>query len=889
MGIKKGLLFSVDALIASIILIGGIIISSGLYIEESKTQHMSFLAEDALGVMSEIKINEINNSYVDYLILQGDISNFNNTIIEQIGELWALNKTEKCRELIENITSELFPSNLGLGVAVGNEDIYIREFGSNRRLVVARKMISGYEKSKPIKGSTSRAYLKSISEKKTSAFAYFGGFEGQGNISKKLEFIPTDATIESAFIELDVGSRFDFYVDDTFCNSFVPIEGNMSSTRWNISNCTSFLSVGVENNLSIIFTGLFNESFVAGGYVKVNYRTSEMINNKTPGVEYYYFPGIEGLINLYSSFNVPGPLNSVDLYIHFYNNKTTFLNIGNDTVFNSSGSSNDQIVNIEGVTLPMGPETIPIRMGVGNISETINVTSGEPANSVLVTDVSGSMDWCGLTGDDEFCTYDCYWWWFYQEQKECTYSGSCSDDQCGGCSGGWYSTSNHQVQNISGCIKSRIELAKEADLQFVDTVLNISGNRIGLVSYQSDVESTEPITDIKINLESEINSYIANGGTCICCGVNSAKDMLVGNPNNQFMVVMSDGAATMYCDDFNDYTGSGTGGSSDAIDKQWAINSGQNACGLGITVFTVGFGEDADHDTLKQVACNESLYYNATNASQITEIYQEIGEQINVITNYSSQIISVVGEYKKSILYPDSYIRFNFTPVVMPASFGEIEVVIETDKFSGCDNNVDIPAKIRVTDANVLSYSGKHWTSSLSVNSNFIFNISEYGSQYRNIGDPFVLQVDPSLLQQGNNQIYLQTADNPENKTGCSRNNSMIYTAAFGATTSYSEALPDAVGCKWTIENEDMEFLNVSVPATYSGSNNCSYTNANVSFSTEDSIDQAVYFLISNLDFDDNGRINVNIDEQDLEIEALWVSQVPYLWGPSIVEVKVWQ
>ena len=60
-------------------------------------------------------------------------------------------------------------------------------------------------------------------------------------------------------------------------------------------------------------------------------------------------------------------------------------------------------------------------------------------------------------------------------------------------------------------------------------------------------------------------------------------------------------------------------------------------------------------------------------------------------------------------------------------------------------------------------------------------------------------------------------------------------------------------------------------------------------YDTDDSIDDAVYSLLSNLDFDNNGRININIAEADLQIEALWVSQVPYLWGPAIAELRVWQ
>ena len=890
MVLKKGFFFTIDSLLGASIIVIGLLLVNSFYIVEPSYASLGYSSHDLINALSRLKINEVNNPYVDELISTKEITNTDNTILEQIGEFWVLNKNDLCQELVENITSGLFPSNMGFSIAIGDEEVFIKDAPTNQNLVSARKMISGYEKGRPVKGSTARAYLKSIREKKTASFAYFGGFVGQGNISKELEYIPSDAIVENAFIELDAGTDFDFYVNSVFCGSFSPVNGNISSTRWNTSSC-NFLT-GIKNNLSIIFTGLLNESFIAGGYVKVEYLTKELITNKTPGIIYYYFPGIWGLINLYSSFDIPETLHSIDFYLHFYNNKTTFLIIGNDTIFTSIGSSDDQIVNITNHVLPLQPGTIPIRLGTGNISEVRNITSGEPSDSVLVTDVSGSMNDCGKYAEAELCRYECCefwlfgcWWW---GTRECLYTGSCSGDQCNTCASGV--TRNNEVVTDTGCIKTKIDFAKEADLLFVDTILNLTGNRVGLVSYESSVRDVELITDIKINLQDEINDYYASGGTCICCGINKAKDMLLSSSNKKFMVVMSDGAATMYCDDFNDYTGSGSW-TSDPIDKQWAIDAGQNACNQNITVFAVGFGEDADHETLKQIACNESLYYNASNASDIIDIYKEIGEQILIIANYSSQIISVTGGYGElveSILYPDSYIMFNFTPAVEPPSFGEIELVIETEKFDSCINTVDIPEKIRVTDAKALSYSGPHWTSFLAVNGNTIFNINKYGSDYRNIGDPFVLQIPPNILTNGSNQIELQTADSPENLTGCSKNNSMIYTAAIKSSVAYSDVLPEAEGCIWTIETEDLELITISIPSDYSGTNLCSYTSSDINFNEQDSINLAVYELLSNLDFDNNGKININIDEEDLEIETLQISQVPYLWGPLIIEVRAW-
>jgi len=79
------------------------------------------------------------------------------------------------------------------------------------------------------------------------------------------------------------------------------------------------------------------------------------------------------------------------------------------------------------------------------------------------------------------------------------------------------------------------------------------------------------------------------------------------------------------------------------------------------------------------------------------------------------------------------------------------------------------------------------------------------------------------------------------------------------------------------------------VPDSYSGVEICSYTEALIDYDDQDSISQAVYDLLTNLDWDNNGKINIDIKEEDLEIEVLWVDQVPYLWGPAIVEIKTWQ
>jgi hypothetical protein len=113
------------------------------------------------------------------------------------------------------------------------------------------------------------------------------------------------------------------------------------------------------------------------------------------------------------------------------------------------------------------------------------------------------------------------------------------------------------------------------------------------------------------------------------------------------------------------------------------------------------------------------------------------------------------------------------------------------------------------------------------------------------------------------------------------------------STTSRSQVVEYAEGCIWTIDFVDK---NVSVieriPKTYNGTNTCSYTSTNhneTDFNNTDAYDIAVYNLLKDLDFNNTGKVFVDLDAADIEIVITTISQVPYLWGPTLVKANVWQ
>jgi len=143
-----------------------------------------------------------------------------------------------------------------------------------------------------------------------------------------------------------------------------------------------------------------------------------------------------------------------------------------------------------------------------------------------------------------------------------------------------------------------------------------------------------------------------------------------------------------------------------------------------IKVYSIGFGPVIDcqsaNTTLTGIAsCGHGTYYGSKDPDKLKFIYGAIAEEILNVTNRSQTINITGGNMAPSILYPESYIEFGYTPV-NNASYGEISVTDNKMLFTSPDNCTgSLPISSIVTavsDAKVTSYSAEHWTDYLSVN-----------------------------------------------------------------------------------------------------------------------------------------------------------------------------
>jgi hypothetical protein len=631
------------------------------------------------------------------------------------------------------------------------------------------------------------------------------------------------------------------------------------NTTYNRPYCNNFTIGG--NVLSFNFYG--DRSFIGGGHFKVTYNTTQMAPEEEVGRDRYWFPGIHGLINLYDSFYVPGTLTSMNAYLHYYNNLTVnntnatiYFFIGNKKIFKSNNTG-EQIITLsyDNITQKFGSEqnlintvsnkTVPIRLG----TEIVNESGVGNADIILITDLSGSMDWC-----------------ISNTSTNCPHNIQCNNPRI--------NTSN----------QDRISKAKCLDKEFVNITLSNPGNRVGLVGFDGTggcIRSYTAFANILTNntsgLNSEINRYTAGGSTCIACSINRAYDILrtqSDSSRQKFIIVMTDGLANTDPRTMNTSTPCISGSRcnnqcGDSVCNTSVNNSTYAACraynNLNATIYSIGFGPVVTcaigNYTLQEIAkCGKGFFYASNNVTELENIYRLIAKEI-VELSYKAQLIEIKGNIPlNNTLYPDSYIEFNYTPVIIPYEYGQISLTRETARLKDLTGDtIDLPYKegwfniseqVKIVDAKITSYSSEYWTDRVYFNSSktgqwtSVYLLSYYGNNYTSLGDPYIVQIPANNISSGNNSVGIGTGISPSSATGGSPDDRVIYTVRIKGFVPYSD----------------------------------------IPFNTSENATQDAIWRLNNSVGD-----YVDITSEDIRIENNTVRGLQWLWGPSLLKVIVWE
>jgi Mg-chelatase subunit ChlD len=243
------------------------------------------------------------------------------------------------------------------------------------------------------------------------------------------------------------------------------------------------------------------------------------------------------------------------------------------------------------------PKALVVSSGTVNLTGlAVSFTEDRILDFVLVNDVSGSMDdncYCadGTPSNNGFCTVS-------------------------------------QGYPYHPDFPCKIEDLKNASKVFSDAVLAVAGNMIGLVSYSSKLKSSVGLTNNSVVIVTEINSYSASGATCISCGIREGIDIVNSGSNIPIIILMTDGNANR-C-----FAGVACG---EVNAKAQALSEAQRAWDdYGISIVTVGFGDDADVALLQQIADVSGDEgglgsFHFANVTDLEDLYEQLATLLTMI------------------------------------------------------------------------------------------------------------------------------------------------------------------------------------------------------------------------------------------------------------------
>lgn len=411
---KRGIFFSTDILVALTIIFLSILV---IYPTIRHPQNKGFIQSDLVNVLSTIQTGELNNSYLNNLILEGKIKDLNKSIIEQMGDIYVSNIT-----IAKNLAQEVLNyMNISDNIEIWYGDDLLASknttsFENAKSSEVERQMISGIEKGKMTQGFISKAWLKKIDKKKNTLFikgdlmcggwTSFGGdyYCGttQTNVTYKF-YIPNNSTI------LD-GT---WLVEPSWLNQYTKLylngkkvfQGTIGS--YTIQNISSDLKLG--ENIAIIDGDTGAED--GASHIIVQYYTPNMSTFEQQKIFPFNKVRTRSILHYEKSIFIPNQIYDMNIMINASMNTSLSFRKGNETIFigskipvnnkvNFSDNEIKNVLNSKGISYSvLNSEYFFFILDIGKNSPNTLTTLGENSyiyiNSSEISIPYGTIDISG--------------------------------------------------------------------------------------------------------------------------------------------------------------------------------------------------------------------------------------------------------------------------------------------------------------------------------------------------------------------------------------------------------------------------------------------------------------------------------------------------------------
>ena len=149
---KRGFFFIVDAVLAVSVLVVGIVLISTSYVKSPQQDQVALLSDDLINFLSSKKIKDLNNPYAGIggeLWNDGNITNGDNTLLQQIGEFYSTSQLNLSEKFIQNVSVGVIPTQFRYEVWMNSFILYPKTPSSehmasrdNTKLLLTSKKIT---------------------------------------------------------------------------------------------------------------------------------------------------------------------------------------------------------------------------------------------------------------------------------------------------------------------------------------------------------------------------------------------------------------------------------------------------------------------------------------------------------------------------------------------------------------------------------------------------------------------------------------------------------------------------------------------------------------------------------------------------------------------------
>jgi hypothetical protein len=154
---------------------------------------------------------------------------------------------------------------------------------------------------------------------------------------------------------------------------------------------------------------------------------------------------------------------------------------------------------------------------------------------------------------------------------------------------------------------SRINAAQDAAVEFL-SLLNFTADQAGVVSFDKTAVIDHTLSSDQSSIAAAINSLDIATETRIDLAFTVAQQELTGirhENNYQIIVMLSDGRPW-------------------GTDETAVLAAANNAKAAGITIYTIGYGENANQNVLRGAASSKEHYYFSPSTAEINQIFTDI-------------------------------------------------------------------------------------------------------------------------------------------------------------------------------------------------------------------------------------------------------------------------